>query len=296
MISGTNYSRMNSILSNKTYYLDFCNNKIDEDHYLNELIGEKEEFIENGFTLDDLYLTSRTPRDEIAFVNKSLQSLVENNIISHGKYQIESFIELRKKIYSSYNHENYQTYIFPEEEHLAFAISNILNPKSICVLGSYYGYWASWLSSIYDRESHITLIDPDAKVLELAKKNFSSLSIENADFICEDGVTFLKKNNRKYDFVMLDAETPKNHPIVDYRGKSIYGPLTEAVTNRTNKNAVLIAHNIIVSKINNNPYFINKSSENMKALSKFINIMNKDWGGITEIGSTEGIGVAQRKL
>jgi len=294
MKSGTNYQRISSLLKSKQYYNQFCCGQLPLPNYLECLMADQDEIISQGFTLDDLYLTSRTPINEREFIYSDLQHLKNCGIIDHTHYSIDAFDALRSRIWSTYEHRDNQTYIFPEEEHLAFAVSEIINPKFICVLGSYYGYWASWLAPLHANAAHITLIDPDKKVLDLAESNFSKLSIKNASFICADGVTHLMDNHDIYDFFMLDAEGSIDHHLPDYRGKNIYGPLIRAATQRAASDAFLITHNIIISEIANVSYFEDKADKNSCILSSFIDTVSSQWAGLIEIGTTEGVGLAKR--
>jgi len=290
---GTNYSRMSQEITKREYRQNFMAGHLSPDAYITRLMQDREELMGKEFTLDDLYLTSRTPLDEKAMIKAELEKLVVNGVLPTASYPEDTFEEVRKLNRKTYQHDTYQTYIFPEEERMAFAVSSILKPQSICALGSYYGYWTSWAAPLYDKKASITLIDPDPKVLALAERNFKALGIaDSAKFVCEDGVAYLARNKEKYDFFMLDAECPADHPNIEYRGKGVYGPLARAATERADEGAVLIAHNIMIERVSTMPYFLQKGAKNGEVLKPFVDLMGAKWGGLTEIGTTEGVGVA----
>jgi predicted O-methyltransferase YrrM len=295
MPSGTNYNRISGCLESRAYRRAFLNGGLAVEEYIEYLLAERENLSAQGFTLDDLHLTCRTPLDEEAFVASALRDLQKSGMIESVDYSVDKFEELRAQVLLRFDHLDFQTYIFPEEERLAYSISSIACPRSICVLGAYYGYWTIWLEPLHSVGASIVLIDPNPTVLALAESNFRAMSISSARFVCADAAQYLSEVPDQYDLFLLDAEGPINHPDPEYRGKAIYGPLVRAATPRARAGAMLMAHNIIISATDGSDYFRQKSERNRAILSPFLDVIDSSWVGLVEIGTTEGIGVARRR-
>ena len=170
----------------------------------------------------------------------------DKNILSTRENMYGGFDEYRKNIYENYNHGGFYTSIYPEDECLLYVMSEIIQPKSTFVAGSYYGYWAVWaMKTISGNGGTIVLSDIDREVCVLANKNFSKLGYENNTKIyCEDAVKLLSGREEAIDMFVLDAMGSWNDPRPEYRGKRIYLPILESARHLLKKGSAIVLHNM----------------------------------------------------
>lgn len=95
-----------------------------------------------------------------------------------------------------------------EAESFLQTMTAIVKPKNILEIGTAVGYSAILMAGAYEN-SHITTIELDAERASEARNNFEKLNLsERIDLIEGDaGIVLeeLSKENRKYDFVFMDA-------------------------------------------------------------------------------------------
>lgn len=98
------------------------------------------------------------------------------------------------------------------------------NPKNILVIGGGDGGVVRELSKYSN--INITLVEIDKKIIEIAKKEFptisSSLNNNNVTIINDDGSNFIKQKNNKYDIIIIDSSEPISHSAHLF-SKEFYG-------------------------------------------------------------------------
>lgn len=245
----------------------------------------------------DLFLTSlRMPPDEAQFVQDCLYHLQSTGLLHSTLYNESAFQSYRQRVYASIDHDRYRTYIFPEEEQLLYALTQILRPKSVVLLGSFYGYWGLWAMPAVQEVGGIAyFVDLDPKVSALAARNLKSLGYENhAEVIVGDAVEFLRREALSFDLAVLDAEGPRWHPWKTYRGKSVYFPISEALLPRTAARFVLICHNVLLTTSFRDAATDRLLHQNRLQLSRFLELVRTEFPFGAEYSSTEGIGIYGR--
>jgi len=292
-MEGTVYQNIKSVLANYPEYEYFRNGKLGMREYLLFLDNNVEQLESAGLNEDQMHLSSRFSINEDAKIDSILLDLKAQGIIETINYPKLEFESFREKVYSEYIHESQSTYIFPEEERLIYALSQILEPKSTILLGSYYGYWGIWAMPAIQRvQGKAYYIDIDKKVSDLALANHLKLGFsQEAEMIVDDAIQFSKNSSQTYDFVLLDAELPADHPNEDLRGKAIYFALAQAIAPKLQTNAVMIAHNILLSNVTEDPYYSKKISKNLKELGKFLSFANRNFDFAKDYNTSEGVGL-----
>ncbi|HEX3147663.1 MAG TPA: class I SAM-dependent methyltransferase [Gemmataceae bacterium] len=197
-----------------------------------------------------------------------------------------------------YDHGGYPTYIYPEEAILLFALGDILKPRRAAFLGSYYGYWASWvLPGILERGGRAVLIDPDENAQRVAQANLGKFgSSGGVEFATITGERFLDDTPDNFDLVVIDAENPRDHPDPEQRGKRVYAPLLRHALPRLAPGAVVVCHNILLKNTLQGEFFQALLARNEDELGPFMALAGCELESFTEFTSTEGVGVGRRAL
>jgi len=237
------------ILSAKDYYKDYLDRKINsaqfrEAMYADKSLSEVAGF-NNSYNIDRI---SITPPDDRLPIEKIVNYLVDRNIISAESRDnmYVGFDEYRKYIRENYDHGEFFTCIYPEDERLLYAIAKISRPKKVFVAGSYYGYFAIWgMKTIHENDGMIVLSDVDGEVCELAEENFKKLGYENnVKIYCEDASVLLANRTEPIDMLILDAMGMHDDPIPERRGKRIYGAFLQDAKHLLSKGSVIVIHNM----------------------------------------------------
>jgi predicted O-methyltransferase YrrM len=199
-------------------------------------------------------------------------------------------------VYSRYDHDKYHTFIFPEEERIAYALAYILHPTSAILLGSYYGYWGIWIMpAICERGGMAYFVDSNESVSVVAANNLNKLGYDkNSEVIICEGTNFLSNIKQQYDFVALDAEGDSTHPNPDFRGKAVYYPLIKACFEHITNGSVVLCHNILLRNPIQDPYFMRKIDKNLSEFSKFLPFMKNNFRQGLDYSTTEGIGIYRK--
>lgn len=185
------------------------------------------------------------------FVNRALRGFVARDILSAATYDSGYYATLATEIRDSFEHGPFRTYIYPEEARLLFAIADIARPSSAIFLGSYYGYWAyASIAAIASHGGKVVLVDPDPVAQAVAQRNIAKASFQNAvTIITKTGEDYLDSIDAEFDFVVLDAEGPRDHADPDQRGKAVYAPLIRHALPHMPYDSYLICHNILFNDI-----------------------------------------------
>lgn len=91
-------------------------------------------------------------------------------------------------------------------EYLKFLISTNKNIKDILEIGTATAYSGiTMLAEIQDRDGSLTTIEIDETRFNIAKENFKKSKLNGVNQILGDAGEEIKKLNKKFDFVFIDA-------------------------------------------------------------------------------------------
>lgn len=211
-------------------------------------------------------------------------------------YPRQELAALRHEAAQAFDHDGRTTYIFPEEARLLYALAHLLRPRTTVFLGSYYGYWAVWaLPGILAGGGHVTLVDTDAAVMELARRNLARLGLDaGVEFVVADATVPPPTGTAVVDLCVLDAEGPKDCPDEDLRDKAIYHPIMRAWTPSLRPGGVLVAHNMLLGNLSPNAYFEAKILHNRGQYARFERHLGEHYDVRRVYPTSEGVGVYRR--
>jgi len=294
--TGTIFSYIEKVLGEYQFYKSFRQGKITREAYYTYLIAHEPELKTKNLTEDQIHLSARFPLSEEQFVDEILASLQKQGVIQNTEYSKEAFSEYRKTIYLNYKHGKYYTFIFPEEERIIYALTQIVKPVTVVLLGSYYGYWGIWaMPAVKEVGGLAYFVDLNEEVNKIANINLENFGYQGYfQVITQEGVDFMRQKNMRYDFAVLDAEGKANHLNPDYRGKAIYYPLIKEGIKHINDGGLFLCHNILLENYLTDPYFENKIAKNFQEYAKFLPFVNKSFKFSLNYSTTEGIGVYKK--
>ncbi len=114
-------------------------------------------------------------------------------------------------------------------------MGSIASPKKILVLGGGDGMAIRELLK-YPSVEDITLVDLDHAVVDLfshqkklSELNHQSFSSEKVHVIQGDAFVWLRKNQRQFDFIVVDFPDPSNYSIGKLYSTTFYGALRQAL-------------------------------------------------------------------
>lgn len=245
------------ILASKDYYKEYLNGKIDSSQFCGAMLADTSlSDVVAGFSKYNIPRIALTPPDERLPSDAIFKYLSDNNIIpacentqNKNRYNEDiygGFDEYRKYIRENYNHGDFVTFIYPEDERLLYSAAKINQPKKAFIAGSYYGYFAIWaMKSIKENGGMFVLSDIDEEVCKLAEKNFNNLGFKNnVKIYCEDAAKLLTDRTEPIDMLVLDATGIHDDPRPEYRGKRIYGALLKAAKHLLSKGSMIVIHNM----------------------------------------------------
>ncbi len=137
---------------------------------------------------------------------------------------------------------NFMFNIPRETGELLNLLVKIKKPKKILEIGMSNGYSTIWLA---EPGFPVISIEADPKKIILAKENFKKAGLKNIKILQGFALDILKNLKEKFDFVFIDA-TKK-----EYLG---YFKLL-----KLNKNAIVVADNIISHNIQNYHEYVNNN-------------------------------------
>ena len=234
------------ILSQKDYYKDYINQKINSEQFYNAMKSDESLANIAGFHEYNFKHISLTPPDDKMPAEKIIGYFIKNNILKSCENMYNGFDEYRKYIHENYNHGENVTFIYPEDERLMYAVAKLTQPKNVFIGGSYYGFLIIWaMKFIKENNGKVVLSDIDSEVCELARENFDKLGFgENTEIYCENAENLLAKRTEPIDMLVLDATGRHDDPRPEYRGKRIYGALLREAKHLLNKDSVIFIHNM----------------------------------------------------
>ena len=236
-----------NILLKKNYYKDYKAGKTTQEQFCTAMLNDTSLAETAGFGGEyNIRRIAKTPPDEKLPAEHIFGFLAENKIITYTGNLYEGFGEYRKYILENYDHGEFVTYVFPEDELLMYAAAQISQPKRVFMAGSYYGYLAVWaMQTVKKTGGTAILSDIDAEVCALAEKNFKKLGFENnSEIYCHDAAALLSAQTEPVDMLILDATGFWDDPRPNFRGKRIYGALLKAARHLLKKGSVIYIHNM----------------------------------------------------
>ncbi len=293
---GTIHTKITNALSSFPPFQDFRAGRLASEAYAEVLEREEPRMEGFGLNRDQFHLSGRFPRDEVSFVDGILADLQRLGIIPSIAYDKAAFTAFRQRVTAEFDHGEFSTYIFPEEERLVYALSEIAKPASAAILGSYYGYWAIWIMPALARsKGRAWFLDIDERVNQLGSANFSRLGFgAQAEFVTSDAVKFLDAAATTYDFALIDAEGPEEHSDPDYRKKYIYYPIFKACLPRLRPGALVAVHNMLLSNPSQDRYFQERIAINKQQFHKLTPFLGEHFRLRMEYPTSEGVGVYRR--
>jgi len=295
MTGGTIRSRIDRVMRADPAFVDFLAGRLDRAAYLDELRSREAALMGAGLNEDQIHLSTRFPIDEEGLVDRILEDLVARGAIPSARYPKDRFVEFRSLIDHEYDHGAYETYIFPEEARLMFALAWITGPRRTAFLGSYYGYWGVWaLPGIERAGGEAWFVDLDPRVNEVAACNLRRFGFDRVRVVTQDAVEFASRFGERLDLVGLDAEGPPDHPEPSYRGKAVYHPVLGALDGRLSPRALLVCHNMLLDDVAVDPYFEAKAAKYAGEYSAFLPLAARVFDVCVEYPTTEGVGVYAR--
>lgn len=294
--AGAVYNKIEKVMKPYSFYSLYREGLISREKYYQEIIKHEDEIVDIFLTKDQLHLSSRFPLSEEVLVDEILNDLKESGVIESNSYPKNEFESYRALVHSNFDHGGYSTFIFPEEERIAFALSHILKPTSAIMLGSYYGYWGIWIMPAIKASNSFTyFVDQDKDVCQVASSNLKSLGFSGYfDVIPVEATDYLTHSDNQFDFVVLDAEGSNNCEDPDFRGKAVYYPLANACLSHMSQGSVLLCHNILLENMVDDDYFNHKISRNLSEFSKFFDLLKSNFSFSASYSTTEGIGIYRR--
>jgi predicted O-methyltransferase YrrM len=293
---GTIHTKIVNALSSFAPFQDFRAGRLTRDAYVDVLERDEPRMASFGLNRDQFHLSGRFPADEEAFVDGILADLRGQGAIPTTAYDKAAFTAFRRRVMAEFNHGEFSTYIFPEEERLVYALSEIAKPVSAAILGSYYGYWAIWtMPALARSKGRAWFLDIDERVNKLGLTNFTCLGFgAQVEFVTRDAVKFLEATATTFDFALIDAEGPEEHSDPDYRKKYIYYPIFKACLPRLRPDALVAVHNMLLSNLSHDRYFQERIVINQQQFHKLMPFLGEHFRVRTEYPTSEGVGVYRR--
>ncbi|MBA3938444.1 MAG: class I SAM-dependent methyltransferase [Planctomycetes bacterium] len=293
---GTISAKIRAALRDFPPHQDFRAGRITPAQYVAVLDAQEAEGARRGLNRDQFHLSGREPLDELAYVDGVLADLQRRGLIPTTAYDQAGFTAFRARVTAEFSHGDFTTYIFPEEERLAFALADIVKPTSAGFFGSYYGYWAIWaLPAIARAGGRAYFLDIDPRVNDLGRENAAKLGFAACcEFITADAVGYLENSKTTYDFALVDAEGPEDHPDPDYRKKCIYYPIFRASLPRLRPQALVAVHNILLTNAVQDRYFAESVAKNRQQFHKFLPLLEQGFPLRADYATSEGVGVYRR--
>jgi predicted O-methyltransferase YrrM len=293
---GTIRDKFENILHLFPAYQKFCDGKSTSQEFSLFLDQMRDHLVAHGIPSDDVHYAKRFPPSVETAALDAFSSLALPDLTLPKDFRAMSS-QVATRISNGFNHQDYHTYIYPEEGRLLLALALAFRPQRVVFLGSYYGYWAAWLLPALEvNGGEAILIDPDTHAMEVARSNLSRMyPLINVETISCPGESYLAgPDSGEFDMVVLDAELPRSHPDPSRRGKGIYFHLMNSLLPRLSRRSLLVCHNILLTDHINCAFFDTVIARNRNELGPFLELVSNEFGGLIELSTTEGMGVALR--
>ena len=287
------YEHADAVLQGRSFYRDYQAGRIDSVEYAREIDASLASLIDAGVAPGDVPFLKRRPPDDRQAVADILSDLHRRGLLGNVGWDEAGFSRHERRMRSEFQHDGRRTYIASEEAMLMYALVDLIRPKRVAFLGSYYGYWAFWaLPTLARHGGTAVLIDIDEPVSLLSARNVRQFGYEaSAEVVTADGCEWMSREKRQYDMIVLDAECPPTHPDPAVRGKRIYAPLLRAGLAALAPGGWVIGHNILVSHVPADPDLDAIIAKNMEEYRDFFQITGQHLEGFSHYTTTEGIGI-----
>jgi predicted O-methyltransferase YrrM len=293
-ITGPVYDTIHQTLRDKPEYQQFRHGLLSPQAFHALVDGSAAELVAKGALVGDLPFVKRLPSQQARIVAEILDDLFARGMLPTHTLDPHQLVRA-SELAMTYHHGPFKTYIYPEEGLLLAALAAICRPTNVIFLGAYYGYWAQWLiPTVAENGGRITLVDPDERSCAVATRNILSSSHADAvQVVIAPGEDHLAGSGEFYDFVVLDAENPRDHLDPQLRGKGVYASLLRACLPRMTEDAVLVCHNILFADSTRDPAFDGIIERNHQELGPFMQLTHEAFS-FFEYATTEGVGVGRR--
>lgn len=284
--SGPVFSEILSKMSNISEFQQFRRGELSRINYSVWATKYIAEHNLQGRDAHKVYLSTRLPSGQDTIGKLWIASEEDTQIDVLSKFHCSL-------VPPEYDHGTYQTYIFPEEEHILRRLVAHRKPSRIVFIGSYYGFWAASIMPIVQQLNvEVVLIDIDPEALGLSESNGNKFGWDRSvQYICDDAAEYLKNCGEQFDLAVLDAEGPQNGPVKERCGKRIYAPLTSEISSWLKPNGALIAHNIMMRDISGTDYTKKLVEKHHDELSHFLKHVRNHFSIEQLHETTEGVGI-----
>ena len=246
VISGQFALFVEEVLSPKDYYQQYKNGDITPEQLREKMLADHTLDAYFGHDKRNYDRIPKIPLDEKAPANSIFKYLIDNKIIPTCDSMYDGFDEYRQHIRKNYDHKDFFTCIFPEDERLIYAAAQVKQPKEAFVAGSYYGYIAVWaMKTVAENGGMCVLSDINKEVCNLAEKNFEKLGYSsNSAICCEGAENLLANRTTPIDMLILDPTGHWDDPRPEYRGKNVYAVCLKAAKHLLQKGSMIVVHNM----------------------------------------------------
>lgn len=291
--AGPVYEHADALLQERRFYHEYKAGRIDARRYARAIDASRASLVEVGIAPSDVPFLKRRPPDDRRAVAGILADLHRRGRLPRVDWDEAGFLRHELRMKAEFQHDGRRTYIASEEARLLYALVDLVRPKRVAFLGSYYGYWAFWaLPTLAQYGGTADLIDVDASVSRLSARNVSHFGYEgSAQIVTEDGCAWMARAREPYDMLVLDAECPPTHPDPTMRGKRVYAPLLRAGLAALAPGGWVVCHNILVDHAPRDPDFDPIVAHNREEYRDFFALTDRHLATFLHYGTTEGVGI-----
>ena len=246
VISGQFALYAEKVLSQKDYYRQFMKGEINPAQFREKMLADRSLDAYFGNDKSNYDRIPKIPLDEKMPADAIFNYLVDDKIIPNCDNMYDGFDEYRQHIRTKYDHGDFFTCIFPEDERLIYAAARVKQPKEVFIAGAYYGYIAVWtMKTVVENGGMCVLSDIDEEVCRLASKNFEKLGYSsNSAIYCQGAEVLLANRTKPIDMLILDPTGNRNDPRPEYRGKNVYALCLKAAKHLLQKGSMIVVHNM----------------------------------------------------
>ncbi len=108
---------------------------------------------------------------------------------------------------------------------------DLANCNKILVLGLGAGSVVDTLLNDLEYKNHITAIDFDPVIIDIAKNEFNLSESKHLNIICEDAIHFMKQNKELFDLIIVDLFVDTEVPVT-FLNKSFWIDIIRSNSNR----------------------------------------------------------------
>ncbi|MBT3274773.1 MAG: hypothetical protein HN368_16575 [Spirochaetales bacterium] len=245
IVGGVMYDSIMSQAGAFDFVANYLSGGLDREKFTRLVDENSRQLASAGLSEWEVNLLRRFPVNDSAALEELNRQFASGDTAEERSARQKEFEAYRELIVPRFSHLTDRfTSIFPEETRAAFELSRIMGPKNVVVAGSYYAYFAVWLIPGIQESGHMTCIDPDKEVCNLAEKNIAALGYsDRVSVVCDDAIAVLDNGDDPIDLLVVDAYGSRNYPDTRHHGKAIYGPILQAALPRLEKETVILAHN-----------------------------------------------------